>query len=479
MTGTLRPDLCVIGAGPGGLTVAAGASQMGARVVLVERGPMGGDCLNTGCVPSKALLAAADAAHRARTARQFGIEPLAMAEGEPRIDFGRVHDHVHDVIAAIAPHDSRERFEGLGVQVIPAEARFATPRAVVAGDVTIRARRFVIATGSVPRIPEIPGLDQIPVMTTDTVFDRRVRLDHLVVIGGGPVGVEIAQAHRRLGSRVTLIEQAAILPNDDSELVAVIRDALAAEGVALREGAEVVRVAQDRTGITLTLRQGQVEQTVTASDVLVAAGRVPALDRLGLDEAGIATTPKGIAVDARLRTSNHRVYAIGDAAGGGQFTHLAEHHAGVIIRNALFRWPAKARTDGVPRVTFTDPELAQVGLTEAEARSRQLDTRILRAPFAENDRAQAERRTAGLVKLVVGRGGRILGAGIAGPSAGELIHPWVLAIGQGLKIGAMATAILPYPTLGLAGRRAAGSFYTDRLFSPRTRRLVRFLARFG
>ncbi|MEO3432102.1 FAD-dependent oxidoreductase [Inquilinus sp. CAU 1745] len=470
MTGRIEADLCVIGAGSGGLSVAAGAAQMGADTVLIEKGEMGGDCLNYGCVPSKALIAAANAAHAVRHAGRFGI-----AAREPEVDFGGVSRHVRGVIDAIAPIDSQERFEGLGVRVIRAHARFTGPDTVRAGDVEVKARRFVIATGSTAAAPPIPGLDAVPYLTNETVFGLTAAPSHLIVIGGGPIGIELAQAHRRLGCRVTVLEKAAILPKDDPELVAVVRASLTDDGVDVREKAEIVGIEPEGEGAAVILRSQTGEERLTASHLLVATGRKPVLDGLDLEKAGVKRTDRGLTVDARLRTTNRRVYGVGDAVGGYQFTHMAGYHAGIVIRNILFRLPAKVDATAMPWVTYTDPELAQVGLTEAGARERHPDIRVLRWPFAENDRARTERNTAGLVKLVTTPRGRILGAGIAGPHAGEQIHLWTLAVGRKMKIGAIAGMIAPYPTLGEAGKRAAGDFYTPSLFSDRTRKLVRLL----
>ena len=467
-------DLCVIGAGSGGLSVAAGASQLGARTVLVERGRMGGDCLNFGCVPSKALLAAARAAEETRRAAAFGV-----AVGGPVVDFGRVMEHVQDVIRSIAPQDSAERFGALGVTVIRAAARFAGPDQVDAGDARIRARRFVIATGSSPALPPIPGLDQVPYLTNETLFDNRVLPEHLIVIGGGPIGIEMAQAHRRLGARVTVLEAARALGRDDPELAAVVLDRLRAEGVTIHEGVHIAGVAAGPHGITATLGHNGQTSVLAGSHLLVAAGRKANVDSLNLEAARVEYTARGVVVDARLRTTNRRIYAVGDVAGGPQFTHLAGYHAGIVLKNALFRWPARADHATVPWVTYSEPELAYVGLQEAAARERFVRINILRWPFAENDRARAIRDKDGLVKVLTGAGGRILGAGIVGPQAGELILPWVLAVRRRLKIGAMAELTAPYPTLGEAGKRAAGAYFVPKLFSARTRRLVRFLARFG
>lgn len=474
MAKTIEPDICILGAGSAGLSIAAGASQMGAETVLVERAKMGGDCLNYGCVPSKSLLVAAKAAGAGERAARLGIRYRA-----PEIDFAAVHDHVRGVIAAIAPQDSVERFEGLGVRVIQDSGCFVGPREVAAGDLCIRARRFVVATGSGPLVPPIPGLDRVAFLTNETVFDLRERPDHLIVIGGGPIGCELGQAFRLLGATVSVLEMASILPKDDPELVDILRGRLRADGIRLFEGAKVVGVAPAGAGVTVTVERDGATESIRGDALLLAAGRKPTVAGLGLDAAGIAYDRGGIKVDARLRTTNKRVFAAGDVSGGYQFTHMAGHHAGIVLRNALFRLPAKVDTRAVPWVTFTDPELAHVGLTEADARAAHGRIRVLRWPFAENDRAQAERRTEGLVKVIATPGGKVFGASVVGAHAGEVIQPWILALSQGIKVSAMARMIAPYPTLGEVNKRAAGSFFTPRLFSERTRRLVRFLARFG
>ncbi len=471
MTETIHTDICVIGGGSAGLSVAAGAAQLGAATVLVEAGKMGGDCLNYGCVPSKSMIAAAHAAEVMRRADRFGIAAVA-----PTIDFPAVQDHVQGVIDAIAPADSVDRFEGLGVRVIQARAAFTGRGEIAAGDHRVRARRFVVATGSTPAAPPIPGLDTVPYLTNETVFANRTLPDHLIVIGGGPIGAELAQAHRRLGARVTVLEAFTILGKDDPELTEIVKRRLRAEGVDLREGVKIDGVSGAAGDFTVVLDGGE---KITASHLLVAAGRRPNVGGLGLDVAGIAHSAKGIQVDRRLRTTNRKVFAVGDVAGGPQFTHAANYHAGIVVRNALFRLPAKVDYTALPWVTYTDPELAHVGLTEDQAKTAHGDIRVLRWPFADNDRAQAERDTAGMIKAITTKRGRVLGASIVGAHAGELIQPWVLAIGKGLKIGDFANMIVPYPTRGEVGKRAAGSFYAATLFSEKTRRIVRFLARFG
>ncbi len=468
-------DICVIGGGSGGLSVAAGAAQMGAKVALFEGAAMGGDCLNHGCVPSKALLAAAKTAATIRQASDFGLDASLHT-----VDRAAVRDRVKAVIAAIAPHDSVPRFEGLGVRVIQAYGRFTERTTVVGGGVEIKARRVVIATGSQPLVPPIPGLSDVDYLTNETIFDLDQTPRHLIILGGGPIGIEMAQAHRRLGSAVTVLEMATIMPKDDPVLVALLRSRLQAEGINLKEATTARAVHRTVDGaVTVRVESAGQVQEITGSHLLVAAGRRPNIDNLDLDTAGIAFDRGGISVDRGLKTSNRRVYAIGDVAGPYQFTHLAGYHAGIVIRNALFRLPARVKYAAFPWVTYTDPELAQVGLNATAAAERYADARILEWSFDENDRAQTEGKTAGMVRVMTRGNGRILGASILGPSAGELIQPWTLALSKGLKIGAMATAIAAYPTLSDINRAVAGGFYTPRLFGPGTHRLVRWLAKFG
>lgn len=470
----LQVDLCVIGGGSGGLSVAAAAAQLGVSVALVEKGAMGGDCLNTGCVPSKALIAAARRAHDMRTAGAFGIAPV-----DPQVDFASVHAHVHDVIGAIAPNDSVERFTGLGVKVIKAHAQFTAKALVSAGDITIKARRYVIATGSSPATPPIPGLDAVPFHTNETIFQISERPSHLVIIGGGPIGVEMAQAFARLGTRVTLIEAMKVLGKEDPEVSDIVLAALKAEGVDIREGANVDRVSGGTRLIDVHITHNGTAQVVQGSDLLVATGRVPNIAGLNLDAAGITYDRRGIKVSKGLVTSNRRVFAIGDVTGDAQFTHIANYHAGIVIRRSLFRLPARINPDIYPWVTFTDPEIAHVGLTEDLARSRHGKVHVYRWPMHENDRAQAERATAGFVKVVTSRSGKILGASIVGTAAGELIQMWSLALSQGMNIKAMTQWISPYPTLSEVNRRVAFGSYAKAATNPTIRKLIGWLAKLG
>jgi pyruvate/2-oxoglutarate dehydrogenase complex dihydrolipoamide dehydrogenase (E3) component len=475
MVDVVEADLCVIGGGSGGLSVAAGAAQLGVKTVLFERGRMGGDCLNFGCVPSKSLLAAAKVAATIRKAGEYGIKT-----NSPQIDFPRVIEHVQKVIAKIAPHDSVERFEGLGVRVIKAEAHFTGPREVAGGGVVVRARRFVLATGASPFVPPIPGVDLVDHFTNETIFTNTRLPDHLLIIGGGPIGIEMAQAFCRLGSKVTVFEAEAVLSREDPELRDRLREILVGEGVDLHEGAKVVSVRNAGQGCILTIETSSGEQQVEGSHLLVAVGRVPRLDALELEKAGIEFGRRGIKVDSALRTTNRRVYAIGDAVEGPQFTHVASYHAGLVIRNALFRLPVRVDYRDLPAVTYTDPELAQVGLGEEAARKQYGDdVEIVRVPFAGNDRAETELHTEGMLKAIVRKNGTVLGVSILGAHAGELIHPWIMLMNRKGRLRDFTNMIAPYPTLGEINKRAASSFYSPKLFSRWPRRIVKLLQYFG
>lgn len=461
----IKTDLLIIGAGSGGLSIAAGAAQMGADVVMLEGHKMGGDCLNFGCVPSKALIAAGKQAHAMKTGEKLGVAPVM-----PKVDYASAKDHVHKVIATIEPHDSQERFEGLGVRVIREFGKFISKTEVQAGNHIITARRIVIATGSGPFVPPIPGVEATPYYTNENIFDLRERPDHLIVIGGGPIGMEMAQAHVRLGSKVTVIEAAKAMGKDDPEMAAIVLDNLRAEGVEIIEGQGAEKLSGTEGAVKVNLADGRV---IEGSHILMAVGRKVNLDKLDLDAGGVAHD-RAVKVGPDLKSvTNKRVYAVGDAAGGLQFTHVAGYHAGVVIRSALLGLPAKQRTDHIPWATYTDPELAQVGLTEAEATAKfGGQVQVVRAEFSGNDRAIAEGKTTGLVKVMVVKG-RPVGASIVGPQAGELIQVWALAIANKLKMSAISNMVAPYPTLGEVNKRAAGAYFSPKLFdSPTVKRVV-------
>ncbi len=466
-------DIAVIGAGSAGLSVAAAAAQFGEKVVLFEKGEMGGDCLNTGCVPSKALLAAAKQAQAHRSSAKFGI-----GAHEPEVNFHSVMSHVESVIAAIEPHDSQKRFEGLGVTVVRAAARFTGTTSLEADGKAYHARRVVIATGSRAAVPPIPGIIDVPYFTNETIFKNRELPSRLIVIGGGPIGLEMAQAHRRLGSQVTVLEAFQPLAKDDPELSAVVLEALADEGVVVHAKTAIANIKKTTDGIRIELND---KPAIEGSHLLVAAGRAPNIEGLNLEAASVAYTKRGITVDSSLRsTTNKKVYAAGDIAGGLQFTHVAGYQAGLVIRNLLFRLPVKNRTDIIPWVTYTDPELAHVGLNESDARKVHGGAvKILRWQLKENDRAVAEGKGKGLIKVITGKRGIILGASIAGPQAGDLIAMWALAVTQKTRISAIANLVLPYPTLAEAGKRAAVTYYAGLAQKPLTRRIIGLLRAFG
>ena len=463
----LRPDICVVGAGSAGLTVAAAAASFGHDVVLVERALMGGDCLNFGCVPSKSLIAAARHAHAAREGARFGVH------AQPTIDYGAVHAHVHGVIAAIAPIDSVERFEGLGVTVLKASARFVDGRTIEAGSARIKPKRTVLATGSKPLMPPIDGLEACAPLTNESVFDLTRLPRRLAVIGGGPIGCELGQAFARLGSDVTILSREPILAREDEAAVAVVRASLLREGIVLHEAAQISACRRTAAGVEVRLRDGH---TIVADELLVAAGRTPVVEDLDLDAAGIEHDASGIKVDAGLRTTNRRVYAIGDTTGGLQFTHVAGHQASLAVRAIVFRLPVAYDPDTMPRVTYTAPELAQVGLTEAEAKRRDRSVEVSIAQLAENDRAQTERVDAGFVKLV-SRRGKLLGATIVGPHAGEIAATYALALAAKVPMKTIASFTPAYPTLSEAGKRAAVNHFAPRFRAPWVRRTLALLKR--
>lgn len=467
----IKADVLIIGAGSGGLSIAAGASQMGANVVLLEGHKMGGDCLNFGCVPSKALIAAGKQAHAMRTGEKYGVSPVM-----PEVNYSAAKDHVHNVIETIAPVDSQERFEGFGVKVIREFGRFISPTEVQAGDTVITARRIVIATGSGPFVPPIPGIENVTYYTNENIFDLREKPEHLIVIGGGPIGMEMAQAHIRLGSKVTVIEGAKAMGKDDPEAAAVVLERLRAEGIEIVEEAQAEEISQDGDVISVKTPKG----TFSGSHVLMAVGRKVNIDKLDLDKGNVAHD-RAVKVGPDLRSvTNKKVYAVGDAAGGLQFTHVAGYHAGVVIRSMLFGLPSKQRTDHIPWVTYTDPELAQVGLTEADAIQKfgNHAVSVARFDYDENDRAISEGKTVGFIKVMVVKG-RPVGATIVGSQAGELIGVWALAIANKLKMSAIANMVAPYPTLGEINKRAAGAYFSPKLFdNPTVKRVVGFVQKY-
>jgi len=476
MSNDQKPDICVLGGGAGGVDLAAGAAQLGAKIVLVERGRLGGENLNRGTVPSKALISVSRQAHNVRQIREFGIAPMT-----PVINFRAVADHIQSVVAAVAPNESAERLAGFGVQVLRGFARFESRDSVSVDGRIIKARNFVIATGSSPAIPAIAGLQRVPVLTNETLFTSTTRFEHLIVIGGTGVALELAQAYLRLGSRVTLVAPGRFLPEYDPELSQPLMARMRDEGMVLAEGVSCERIEPtDTGGIRLRASKDGDIETVEASHLLIADGRKPNVDGLQLELAGVTRSGSGIEISQRLRTSNKQIYAIGDVTGGPPYATLARHQADVVVRRLVLGATDIARPESVPLVIFTDPELAHVGMTETQARSRHGDAiRVLRWPFSQNDRAIAERRTDGFAKIVATRAGRILGATIIGAQAGELIQTWSLAVSAALTVAQVSRSVAPYPTYAETSIRAAQGYTLEGAAESGVRSVLRLLPRLG
>jgi len=467
----LTPDICVIGAGPGARAAAMGAAAAGARTALVMPEHADGHPFHDGGVPAKALIAAARRFACARDSAVFGIDGTAVTA-----DFGKLREHLRDVTAALAPNASAARLGGLGVNVFTGGARFADAHMLTVGETTIAAKHYIVAAGARPAIPLIPGLDTVTALTEETVLGLDGCPRQLIVIGGGATGLELAQAFRHLGAGVTLVEARRPLGEEDPEAVEVVLTQFAREGIEVLADTAIREVGRGGDGIRLTLETPAGARTIEGSHLLVAAGRRPDIDGLGLDAAGIKFNADGVIVDRRLRTTNPKVFAIGEAIGGPRAAHAAEYQAGVVLGNTVLRLPAKA-VDALPRVTFTAPELAQTGLTEAQAMQRHRRIRVLRWALHDNDRAQIERDPCGHIKVIADTRGRILGATLVSTDAGEMISAWTLAVSRKLDIGAMAELAVPYPTRGEVGKRAAATYFSPGLKRPLLQRMMRILRR--
>jgi pyruvate/2-oxoglutarate dehydrogenase complex dihydrolipoamide dehydrogenase (E3) component len=467
-------NVVVIGAGTAGLVTAAGTAGLGGRVALVERNRMGGDCLNFGCVPSKALIRSSRVAALMRRADLYALDPV-----KPAVDYTRVVRRVKALRARLEPHDSAERFESLGVDVFPGEAALESPHDVRVGGTLLRARNIVLATGGRAAVPDIPGLREAGYETNETIFERESAPGRLLVMGGGPIGCELAQAMARLGATTTLVDRGPrVLHREDPEAAALVQARMEEDGVRLLLRARVESIAPGRGAphrVTVRREGGPDDlQEIEADTILVAAGRTPNLERLGLERAGVAWTGRGVTVDAHLRTSRPNIYAAGDICGPYQFTHFAEYQARVVVRNILlpsFLGLLRARADYrvVPWTTFTEPEVARVGLNETEAARTGVRFDVHRFPYSDLDRAILENEDEGFVKVIAGRGrGTILGATIVGAGAGELIHELALAMKRRIGLPALSSTIHVYPTLSQSVQRAADAFMRTRL-TPRTR----------
>ncbi|WP_439532390.1 dihydrolipoyl dehydrogenase family protein [Polymorphobacter sp.] len=447
-----RYDLVVIGAGAAGLVTAGGAAQLGAHVLLVEQHRLGGECLWTGCVPSKAMIATA-----ARGGKGWADARAAL----------------NAAITTIEPHDSLERFRGFGVEVVQAKACLLGRDRIDVGGRRVSARRIVIATGPDPAVPPIPGLAELPYLTNENLFDLPVQPHHLLVIGGGPIGVELGQAFARLGTAVTIVANGPLLARQDAEAVDVVRRQLVADGLTLHEKATIVRASGAAEDLRLHLDDGR---EIAGSHILVAAGRKARTKGYGLTEAGVRTGKNGISTDAWLRTSNPRIYAIGDCREGPRLTHAGDQDARAVIQNALFPFRKRKDYSALPAAVYCDPELAQVGQTEADARAQHADISIYRHDFDHNDRSVTDGDARGFVKIVA-RGKRVLGVTIVGAHAGELLALASFAVSGKLSLADLAAQTFAYPTLAEALRHAAEQPGQAFLFSPLVRRLTRLFQR--
>ncbi|WP_068087784.1 dihydrolipoyl dehydrogenase family protein [Polycladidibacter stylochi] len=474
----LCPDICIIGAGAAGLTIAAGAAAFGQNVVLVEKGAMGGDCLNYGCVPSKAMLAVAHIVAECKRGDQLGVHASAV-----QVEYEAVHAHIQSAIAQIAPHDSQERFEKLGVMVLREAAYFRTPTQLMAGDVTIKAKRFVIATGSSPSIPAIKGLEEQPYLTNETIFSLNQCPAHLIIIGGGVIALELGQAQRRLGAELTIIEAKEPLANFEQDLKQPLMEQLESEGVVILTGHSVTGISKclddndEHVGVRVHAQSAQGEmRSIKGSHLLVAAGRKPAIHGLELEAAGIALNGGAIAVDHRFRTTNSRVYALGDVNGISQFTHSAGAQASMLLRHLLFSLPISHHKMLVPQVVYTDPPLAKAGLSLQEARQKyKKDCKQLQTSFSKCDRAVASGKTNGFLRLIVNKRGQLLGAQAVGENAGELIGLLSKSIARKEKLSSLLAYTFPYPSWNEIIAKTAIDFYRDYPSKTWVRWLVRVL----
>jgi pyruvate/2-oxoglutarate dehydrogenase complex dihydrolipoamide dehydrogenase (E3) component len=466
MANNEHQDLVILGGGVGGLIIASVAGQLGLKVTLIEKTDrLGGDCLHYGCVPSKTLIHSAKVASLMRRGAEFGLPSLATD-----VDLNRVMQHVADVIETIQKHDDPKRFHSYGCEVVFGRARFVDAHRVAVDGQNIAGRRFVIATGSSAAVPPVDGIERIGYLTNETVFAHGRLPTQLLVLGGGPIGVELAQAFLRLGSRVVLVQRnKRLLPKEDPDITTALQEQLVDEGMEIHTDAAAQRIRRVDDG-TLELKCSG-ELALTGDTLLLASGRKPNIEGLDLDAAGVVHDQRGIKVDARLRTSQKHIFACGDVCGPFAFTHMAEYQAGIVISNAVFRWPKKVDYSVVPWVTYTDPEVARVGLNEMQAKTQNIDYEPLRFDFKDVDRALAEVAPCGHAKILI-RKQRILGATLIGPHAGELLHELILAMQAKIKIGQISAAVHVYPTLAQIVRRTVNTHYAKTLFSPRTRRLV-------
>ncbi|HVN95780.1 MAG TPA: FAD-dependent oxidoreductase [Syntrophorhabdaceae bacterium] len=464
-------DIGVVGAGAAGLTVAAGAAQAGARVLILEREEaLGGDCLHYGCVPSKALIRCAHVYHLLKSAPRFGLPQVTLK----RPDFRQIAARIQSVIDAIQKHDSKERFCDLGAQVLLGEAVFEDDRSVSLNGKRYSAKSWVIATGSRAAIPPIPGLTQTPYVTNREIFGLKELPESLAIIGGGPIGIELAQAFTRLGTKVTVIEfLGQILNADDPDMAGEVMNVLKTEGVEFHLDSQVVRTIDTGQEREVTFKKKDEVRSVRAQVLLVATGRRVNLDGLGLEKIGVAFDQKGLRLDGRLRTSRSNIYGAGDVTGVYQFTHAAGYEGGIVLANTIFHVPKKVSYSHVPWVTYADPELASIGLNEKAAKMRGIKYSTWSEPFEMNDRGVAEGEITGKIKMLLDEKERPIGVAILGPRAGDLLAEWVAVLNGNVRLSTLASAVHPYPTLGEINRQVAGRFLATKIFSDRVKKALK------
>tara|TARA_R110000868_G_scaffold158036_4_gene385918 strand:+ start:86473 stop:87888 length:1416 start_codon:yes stop_codon:yes gene_type:complete len=471
----MKYDLIIIGGGAGGLTVASVASQLGLKTALIEKQEkLGGDCLHFGCVPSKTLIKAATIAHEMRHADKYGL-----TAHEPKIDLAKINQHVQSVIDQIQPHDDPERFRGYGCEVLFGEAKFINKKTIELNGEQLTAKRFVLATGSRPSAPPIPGLDSIDYLTNETLFQQQQLPKHLLILGAGVIGLEMAQAFNRFGCKVSVIDIVdRIMPMADEEVANLLQQHLINEGINFHFVSKINKVEQQDDIVFYCETKTGGDITIHGERLMIAAGRKANVDDLNLEAAKVEYSPRGVKANAKCQTTNKKIYAVGDVIDNPyKFTHMAEYEAGIVISNAIFKFPKKADHKVIPAVVFTDPEFAMVGVTEAQTKQWNLKAQVLRFPFKDVDRALAEIAPEGMVKLVIYKG-KILGASILGLHAGELIAEIALAMQANLGIDKISATIHAYPTLAQINRRVVNTYYAPKLFSQRAKHIVKLLSKF-
>lgn len=470
-------DIAILGGGAAGLTVASGASQLGAKTLLVEKtGSLGGDCLHYGCVPSKTLIKSAAVYHAIRHAGTYGLPEVSP---DP-VDFSLVRERIRGVIATIQLHDSVERFNSLGVEVLFGDGRFSDDHTLVVNNRRITASKWVIATGSSAAVPELKGLAEVGYLTNREIFSLEKLPESLTVLGGGPIAMEMAQAFCRLGTRVTVVQRGEqILSREDRDMADLVMAAMAVEGVTFYLGSRLVEARRqgDAKEVVFVDSEGR-GQAVAAEEILVAMGRTANVEGCELANTGVEFDNRGIAVDRRLRTSRNHIFAAGDVTGTYQFTHAAGYEGGIVLSNAILHLPRKTDYTWMPWCTYTSPELASIGLNEKRAMAAGLDYSVHIEEFRDNDRANAEGATAGMIKLLLNGRDKPLGVQICGERAGDLLGEWVAVLSGGVKLTALAGAVHPYPTWVEINKRVAGSVYSPRLFSDRVRKALQLIFRY-